>query len=106
MPKIYIDDKEYEVKEGKNLLEAVLALGLNLPYFCWHPQLGSVGACRQCAVKHFKDSNDKKGRILITLHGTGAGRDADLAGRSRSIRIPIAYHREPDDQPSPRLSHL
>ncbi len=66
MPKIYIDDKEYEVKEGKNLLEAMISLGLNLPYFCWHPQLGSVGACRQCAVKQFKDKDDKKGKILIS----------------------------------------
>ncbi len=66
MPKIYIDNKEYDVKNGDNLLEAILSLGLDLPYFCWHPQLGSVGACRQCAVKQFKDENDKKGRILIS----------------------------------------
>ena len=49
MPTIYIDNKPYEVKAGKNLLEACLALGFDLPYFCWHPALGSVGACRQCA---------------------------------------------------------
>ena len=24
-----------------------LGLGLDLPYFCWHPPMGSVGACRQ-----------------------------------------------------------
>ena len=47
MAKIYIDNKEYEFKEGKNLLEACLSAKLNLPYFCWHPELGSVGACRQ-----------------------------------------------------------
>ena len=58
MPTIYIDDKSYEVKTGKNLLEAVLALGFDLPYFCWHPALGSVGACRQCAVKIFRDEKD------------------------------------------------
>ncbi|MFC1451316.1 2Fe-2S iron-sulfur cluster-binding protein, partial [Bacillus cereus] len=37
MPIINIDNKAYEVREGKNLLEACLSLGLNLPYFCWHP---------------------------------------------------------------------
>ncbi|MFA5463125.1 MAG: NADH-quinone oxidoreductase subunit NuoG [Dysgonamonadaceae bacterium] len=65
MPKIYIDNKEYEVKDGKSLLETSLTLGLNLPYFCWHPKLGSVGACRQCAVKSFKDADDKKGKIVM-----------------------------------------
>ncbi len=54
MPTIYIDNKPYEVKTGKNLLEACLALDFDLPYFCWHPALGSVGACRQCAVKILK----------------------------------------------------
>jgi len=66
MPTIYIDNQPYEVKEGKNLLEACLSLGQNLPYFCWHPALGSVGACRQCAVKIFKDETDTRGRIMMS----------------------------------------
>ncbi|MEK6780899.1 MAG: NADH-quinone oxidoreductase subunit NuoG [Bacteroidota bacterium] len=66
MATIYIDNKPFEVSSGKNLLETCLTLGLNLPYFCWHPALGSVGACRQCAVKVFKDENDKKGRLIMS----------------------------------------
>ena len=65
MTKIFIDDQEYEVNSQENLLHVVLSLGLNLPYFCWHPALGSVGACRQCAVVQFKDENDKKGKIVM-----------------------------------------
>jgi NADH-quinone oxidoreductase subunit G len=66
MPKIVIDNASFEVKAGKNLLEACLALGFDLPYFCWHPALGSVGACRQCAIKSFKDDQDKRGRIVMS----------------------------------------
>jgi NADH-quinone oxidoreductase subunit G len=66
MVKIHIDNIEYEVKEGKNLLETILSLGMNLPYFCWHPKLGSVGACRQCAVKSFKDADDTRGKIIMS----------------------------------------
>jgi NADH-quinone oxidoreductase subunit G len=65
MTKIFIDDQEYEVNPDQNLLHAALSLGLNLPYFCWHPALGSVGACRQCAVVQFRDENDKKGRLVM-----------------------------------------
>jgi NADH-quinone oxidoreductase subunit G len=65
MPKIIIDQREYEVKEGQNLLQASLNLGLNLPYFCWHPAMGSVGACRQCAVKQFRNEQDTAGRIVM-----------------------------------------
>lgn len=63
---IYIDRIPFEVKQGKNLLEACLSLGIDLPYFCWHPAMGSVGACRQCAVKVFKDEEDKAGRLVMS----------------------------------------
>ena len=66
MTKIRIDGKYYEVKPKKNLLETCLALGLDIPHFCFHPALGSVGACRLCAVKKFKDEADKKGRIIMS----------------------------------------
>lgn len=65
MPKITIDGKEFEASGGQNLLEACLGLGFDLPYFCWHPAMRSVGACRQCAVKEYKDENDTKGRIVM-----------------------------------------
>ena len=65
MATIYIDNHPYPVKDGQNLLQACLSLGFDLPYFCWHPALGSVGACRQCAVKQFKDERDTHGRIVM-----------------------------------------
>jgi NADH-quinone oxidoreductase subunit G len=64
--KIWVDDKTYEVNPDESLLQACLELGFDLPYFCWHPALGSVGACRQCAVKQFKDENDTRGRIVMS----------------------------------------
>jgi len=66
MATLYIDNKPYEVHSGHNLLEVCLTLGLDLPYFCWHPSLGSVGACRQCAIKVYKDENDKKGKLIMS----------------------------------------
>ncbi|MGO9567566.1 MAG: NADH-quinone oxidoreductase subunit NuoG [Desulfomonilaceae bacterium] len=66
MATIYIDNKPYEVKDGQNLLNACLSLGFNIPYFCWHPAMHSVGACRQCAVKVFKDEKDTRGRIMMS----------------------------------------
>mgnify|MGYP001557386501 FL=1 len=62
---LHIDNRPYPVKDGENLLQECLSLGLDLPYFCWHPALGSVGACRQCAVKQFKDEDDKRGKIVM-----------------------------------------
>jgi NADH-quinone oxidoreductase subunit G len=49
----------------QNLLAACLAAGLDVPYFCWHPALGAVGSCRQCAVKIFDGPTDTTGRIVM-----------------------------------------
>ena len=65
MPTILIDGATYEVAEGRNVLQAALDHKLNLPYFCWHPAMGSVGACRLCAVKHYRDEQDENGRLVM-----------------------------------------
>ena len=51
MPKITIDDRELEVAPNTTVIEAAAQLGIMIPRFCYHPALGSVGACRVCAVK-------------------------------------------------------
>ncbi|CAG0993742.1 partial NADH-quinone oxidoreductase subunit G, partial [Anaerolineae bacterium] len=66
MAKIFIHGGEYEVEDGQNLLQACLSLGFDIPYFCWHPAMHSAGACRQCAVKLFRDENDARGRIVMS----------------------------------------
>lgn len=63
---IFIEGSPYEVKKGQNLLSACLSLGFDIPYFCWHPALGAVGACRQCAVKRFRDEKDVRGEIVMS----------------------------------------
>ena len=65
MAVITIDGKKHEVDGKQNLLHVCLSLGYNLPYFCWHPAMGSVGACRQCAVIKYKDENDEKGKLVM-----------------------------------------
>ena len=65
MATIHIDGVAYEAEAGRNLLEVCLSLGLDLPYFCWHPALGSIGACRQCAVVQYQGEDDDRGRIVM-----------------------------------------
>ena len=65
MPMILVDGQEIDVKEGENILEACLNAGLDLPYFCWHPSMGSIGSCRQCALVQYQNEEDTKGRIVM-----------------------------------------
>ncbi len=51
MPRLTIDDIEIEVPHGTKVIDAAERLGIMIPRFCYHRGLGSVGACRMCAVK-------------------------------------------------------
>ncbi|MFY9940541.1 MAG: NADH-quinone oxidoreductase subunit NuoG [Desulfobacterales bacterium] len=104
MVTIYIDGRSYQVKDGQNLLQACLGLGFDLPYFCWHPALGSVGACRQCAVKQFKDEKDTDGQIVMACmtpadDGTRISIDDPEARAFRSSVIEWLMVNHPHDCP-------
>ena len=69
MAVIHIDGTTVEVDSADNLLQACLSLGIDVPYFCYHPALGSVGSCRQCAVKQYQSKEDMeagRGRLVMS----------------------------------------
>ncbi|MFP4044339.1 MAG: 2Fe-2S iron-sulfur cluster-binding protein, partial [Rhodosalinus sp.] len=61
--RLTIDGIAREVEAGQDLLSASLGLGVDVPHFCWHAALGSVGACRLCAVRIHDGPEDEAGRI-------------------------------------------
>lgn len=50
MPTLTIDNQSITVSAGKSILDAAEDLGIVVPHFCYHKDLGAVGACRMCAV--------------------------------------------------------
>lgn len=60
-----VDGQLISAEASDNLLSAALKAQLDIPYFCWHPALGAVGSCRQCAVKVFQSPDDSKGQIVM-----------------------------------------
>ena len=51
MPKIIINDKEIEFKEGMTVLQACELAGAEIPRFCYHERLSIAGNCRMCLVE-------------------------------------------------------
>ncbi|MEE9443707.1 MAG: NADH-quinone oxidoreductase subunit NuoG [candidate division Zixibacteria bacterium] len=45
-----LDGQQVTVARGTTILEAAQQVGIDIPYFCWHPKLESIGACRMCLV--------------------------------------------------------
>jgi NADH-quinone oxidoreductase subunit G len=104
MATVYIDNRPYEVDPNQNLLHVCLSLGMDLPYFCWHPAMGSVGACRQCAVKQFRDETDTRGRLVMAcmtppLEGLRVSLDDPEAKAFRASVIEWLMVNHPHDCP-------
>ncbi|MDP1773487.1 MAG: NADH-quinone oxidoreductase subunit NuoG [Methylobacter sp.] len=104
MIRIEIDGQLYDVQDGNNLLSACLSLGLDLPYFCWYPALGSAGACRQCAVIQYKDAEDQRGRLVMACMTPVADNmrisiAAEQARQFRSDNIELLMTNHPHDCP-------
>ena len=51
MPKCVIDGREVEFAPGENMIEVARKVGIEIPYFCYHPGMTVVAQCRMCAVE-------------------------------------------------------
>lgn len=101
---IVIEGKTYLVDENQNVLQACLSLSMDLPYFCWHPSLGSVGACRQCAVIRYCNEEDTKGALIMACmtpvsEGMLLSLNTDRAETFRATNIEALMTNHPHDCP-------
>ena len=51
MVTITVDNKEVQVPDNTNLIEALKTVGLETPHLCYHHDLPVSGNCRQCLVE-------------------------------------------------------
>lgn len=50
MAKITIDGTQFDADPKLTIMQAALEVGIQIPHFCWHPQLSVAGNCRICLV--------------------------------------------------------
>jgi len=53
-----IDGVAMQAEDGQTVIQAARANGVNIPHFCWHPQLSVPGNCRICMVEIEQESGD------------------------------------------------
>jgi NADH-quinone oxidoreductase subunit G len=51
MPDFFINGQPVRAEKGQTVMQAALAAGFFIPYFCWHPHLSVAGNCRVCVVE-------------------------------------------------------
>ena len=53
MATIIINGQEYTLPEGEklNAIQMAMRVGVEIPYYCWHPALSVVANCRMCEIE-------------------------------------------------------
>src|SRR5712671_680646 len=51
MPKVTIDGQTYEAEKGRTIIQVADDVGVQIPRYCYHPDIGIEGSCRMCLVE-------------------------------------------------------
>ncbi len=104
MGTFYVDDQAIPFSDGDNVIEAAHAAGVDIPHFCYHPALGSIGACRLCMVELQPAREGERPRtlpacMLKAQDGMRMSLSADQAVAARQSVIELVMTNHPHDCP-------
>jgi NADH-quinone oxidoreductase subunit G len=51
MPKVTINDQVHEAPAGRTIIQVADEVGVEIPRYCYHPDIGIEGSCRMCLVE-------------------------------------------------------
>ncbi|MFC6660750.1 2Fe-2S iron-sulfur cluster-binding protein [Deinococcus multiflagellatus] len=71
--KVTVDGHELDLPAGTSAIDAVFESGGDVPYFCAHPYLSPVGACRMCLVESGSPRKNPDGSFVMEGEGTRPG---------------------------------
>jgi len=51
MPKVTLNGEVYEAEAGRTIIQIADEVGVRIPRYCYHPDIGIEGSCRMCLVE-------------------------------------------------------
>jgi len=97
MPEIFINGKPVQAEANQTVLQAALANGFYIPYFCWHPQLSIAGNCRICTVQVEGRSWVEISCNMPVSEGLHVLTDSDLVREHRKATLQFVTLNHPVD---------
>jgi len=71
---VNVDGRDISVPKGTNVIEAARLVGVDVPYYCYHPKLSISGNCRMCLVEIGMPAVDPASKAPIMDPATGKQR--------------------------------
>jgi NADH-quinone oxidoreductase subunit G len=99
MPKCTINGREVEVPAGTTVIQAALKLGIEIPHFCWHPDLVVDGNCRMCLVEIEKAPKLQIACNTVVTDGMVVKTDSEKAVQAHRTTLEFLLVNHPIDCP-------
>jgi NADH-quinone oxidoreductase subunit G len=94
-----VDGKKVTAPAGTLLIEACKTVGIEVPSFCYYPNLSLQGACRMCLVKVEKMPKLQTACTTVVAEGMVAITDSDEVKQARKGMVELLLGNHPLDCP-------
>jgi NADH-quinone oxidoreductase subunit G len=94
-----VDGKKVTAPAGTLLIEACKSVGIEVPSFCYYPNLSLCGACRMCVVKVEKMPKLQTACTTTVAEGMVVTTDSDEVKQARKGTVEILLGNHPLDCP-------
>jgi len=96
---ITVDGKKVTAPAGTLLIEACKTVGIEVPSFCYYPNLSLQGACRMCLVKIEKMPKLQTACTTVISEGMIVTSDSDEIKQARKSMLELLLGNHPLDCP-------
>jgi NADH-quinone oxidoreductase subunit G len=94
-----VDDKKVTAPAGTLLIEACKTVGIEVPSFCYYPNLSLQGACRMCLVKIEKMPKLQTACTTVISEGMVVTSESDEIRQARKSMLELLLGNHPLDCP-------
>jgi NADH-quinone oxidoreductase subunit G len=94
-----VDGKKITAPAGTLLIEACKTAGIEVPSFCYYPNLSLQGACRMCVVKVEKMPKLQTACTTLITEGMIVATDSDEVRQARKAMVELLLGNHPLDCP-------
>src|SRR5438445_12782909 len=92
---ITVDGKKVTAPAGTLLIEACKNVGIEVPSFCYYPNLSLQGACRMCLVKIEKMPKLQTACTTVITEGMAVTTDSPEMHQAREGRVEVRLGNHP-----------
>ena len=96
---LIVDGKKLTAPAGTLLIEACKSAGIEVPSFCYYPNLSLQGACRMCLVKIEKMPKLQTACTTVVMEGMNVTTDSDDVRQARKAMVELLLGNHPLDCP-------